>query len=136
MELSLADANKNFRRDNIAEGYIPPTKTLESGDAQTVPFQRFVYTDSPLIQADIAIIAFFHPAYMPFWNKRKVFRLVAVQDLTGIWCSRSNRLETRLSDMIACLEHGIDKDFKLGHPHCAGTCICCVDFGDDASTCE
>ena len=72
-----------LRERNIGGGYTPPTKSLITGETQTVAFKTFITSNAPIAHADIALIAFFKPAYMPFWKKRVAFRFATVRQDTG-----------------------------------------------------
>ena len=82
-EIRVEDTNRNLRERGIGAGYTPPAETLMPGESKTVPFKTFISTDAPLAYADIAIIAFFRPAYMPFWQKRRAFRFVTIRQAGG-----------------------------------------------------
>ena len=70
--------------NSLATKYVPPAQRLASGETQTVPFRRIVRTNQPMKSIDIALIAFFKPAYMPFWKtKRKALRFVGVREADG-----------------------------------------------------
>ena len=54
--------------------YVPPTDTLKVGETWTVPFAYAVRMDERPLFADISIIVFYHPQFLPFWNKRTALR--------------------------------------------------------------
>lgn len=79
LEIKVDYVSEMSITDCLALKYVPPTKTLAPGDPLTVPFGKIVKVDGRLINADVAIIAFYHPAFMPFWHKRKAFRFTTAR---------------------------------------------------------
>jgi hypothetical protein len=72
-EIRVKDARGHISRGNVAGSYTPPNGILTVGESETVPFKSLVKNSLPIVSANVAIIAFYRPAYMPFWRKRKAF---------------------------------------------------------------
>ncbi|MCH7986819.1 MAG: hypothetical protein IH847_09595 [Acidobacteria bacterium] len=108
-EIRVEDKNRNLRERNIGGRYTPPAETLAPGESKTVPFKTFISTDAPLVYADIAIIAFYRPAYMTFWQKRQAFRFVSVPQIGG-----SLRLQKQpAADALAQYDRTIEELRKI-----------------------
>jgi len=108
-EIRVEDKNRNLRERNIGGGYTPPAEMLAPGESKTVPFKTFISTGAPLVYADIAIIAFYKPAYMPFWQKRQAFRFVSVPQTGG-----SMRLQKQpAADALAQYDRTIEELRKI-----------------------
>jgi hypothetical protein len=75
----------NIISSNITFGFVPPTKTLMVAETTTVLLTDLIKSTEhqAITSADIALIAFYKPAYFPFWPKRKAFRFVAARQADG-----------------------------------------------------
>jgi hypothetical protein len=75
--------NKNTLRDGLAREFSPPSETLARGDTKTVPLLNLIGGGMKIRSADVAIIAFYRPAYMPFLRKRRAFRFITATKSDG-----------------------------------------------------
>lgn len=79
---NLVTAGGGVVQDVMQINYFPPSKTLVAGESKTVPFGQLVKTDPPT-SADVSIILYYHPEYMSFWEKRRVFRFTTAVQRDG-----------------------------------------------------
>jgi len=75
-------------RDEVNAGYQPPNNILRVGETQTVALQAMLHPSMLHLNRrtevlDIALIAFYKPAFMPFWPKRTAFRFRSVFQSDG-----------------------------------------------------
>jgi hypothetical protein len=69
---------------SVAVGYSPPNRTLETGEKETVAFRHFLdMTNAYVSYADVSLIVFFRPAYLPFISRKHSFRFKTVLQSDG-----------------------------------------------------
>jgi hypothetical protein len=80
--IGYADGGTEAR---IGRGFIPPARMLNVGQKETVPYAQFGFSaERPITSADIALIAFFTPKYIPFWHRSIPYRFTTVRQKDGL----------------------------------------------------
>lgn len=81
-ELATFSEGRGFGHDNLAEDYVLPSKTLNWGEAKTVPLYHF-FAPGNKIESDILLVVSYQMEYVPFFHRKKAFLFRTVKQADG-----------------------------------------------------